>query len=328
MSEVSPRPEINTLYKEAKPQLLSSLTILEKSVNDILKGKVKDFYITSRIKSLRSILKNVRKYESKYNWDHIRDLIGIRIICSTQADCELVVSLINDSNLNITRTIIKGGPVDGLFYAGTHLLVKVEYEENDQLRSIKGEIQIRTRAQDAWSVVEHKLVYKSDEVPLPETLRRKINRLSALVEMFDDDVQEVFSARRDLDMYKPALAFEYLESKYEILTGESLETVPDLSLIKTVLRSYPSIDLGEFEILVANFCQENSNWLPEIIANHSPEADTYVDSKDWLFSQPEILSILERAQNKPFLLVSAIKDSDLEDVVRNCCISANRTLPN
>ena len=56
--------------------------------------------------------------------------------------------------------------------------------ESVRYAGIQFELQIRTIIQDAWSVLDHKIKYKKS---IPQSLKRRINRLSALFEIADDE---------------------------------------------------------------------------------------------------------------------------------------------
>ena len=59
-----------------------------------------------------------------------------------------------------------------------------EIPEAAKFKNIKIELQIRTVIQDAWSILDHKIKYKKS---IPQNLKRRINRLSALFEIADDE---------------------------------------------------------------------------------------------------------------------------------------------
>jgi ppGpp synthetase/RelA/SpoT-type nucleotidyltranferase len=54
----------------------------------------------------------------------------------------------------------------------------------NRFKHLKIELQIRTVIQDAWSILDHKIKYKNS---IPQNLKRRINRLSALFEIADDE---------------------------------------------------------------------------------------------------------------------------------------------
>ena len=63
--------------------------------------------------------------------------------------------------------------------------VLVEYA---RFRDLSFELQIRTTVQDSWSVLDHKIKYKRN---IPDSLRRRINRLAALFELADQEFVDI-----------------------------------------------------------------------------------------------------------------------------------------
>lgn len=314
-------------YREAKPFLDDALEYFKKEVRKLISGKVTDHYVTGRVKTARSLIRKMREDPSHpRSWVSIRDKVGIRVICSSESDCKKVDSLIRTSTWVVLDRKVKKDKSDKLFYPGRHLIVESSDASDHEGHAIPCEIQIRTRAQDAWSVVSHRLLYKGVVEP-PERMKRVIQRLTVVVEMFDEDVQRMFNKRKRLRMYRTALALECVDHQYQNLTGESSEGFPSLAILEIILKAYSAEELPHFEQLIEGYCAIHASRVSELILAHAPVSTTYVDSRDWLYSQPEILPILERASSKPYLLVNAVKDTELEDVVRKSCISAGVVLP-
>lgn len=315
------------LYREAKPFLDSARLYFEAEVRKLISGKVSDQYVTGRVKTARSLIRKLReKPGHPRSWSSITDKVGVRVICSTQADCKEVDYLIRASSLRLVKRKVMRGKPEELFYPGTHLIVEADTVVDHEGNAIPCEIQVRTRAQDAWSVVSHKLLYKGVITP-PKRMQRVIKRLTVVVEMFDEDVQRMFVQRRRLRMYNTAIALEYIDRQYENLTGEPAEGFPNLAIMTILLNAYSKEELGNFEHLLEEFCKREKVRVSELIVSHGPSSQDYVDSRDWLYSQPEILSVLERASTRPYLLLNAVQETDLEDVVRKSCISAGIVLP-
>lgn len=312
------------LYRAAKPHLDAALESYLTEVRAVVDATVSDALVHGRVKSARSLIRKLRKDPSNpRTWESISDKVGIRVICATRADCKAVDGALRSRWPDSDREVKKGA-VDRLYYPGIHLSVTEEGFHDHEGSSLPCEIQIRTRAQDAWSVVSHKLLYKGVIEP-PARMQRMIHRLTVVVEMFDDDVHRLFRKRRRLPMYEAALTLEALEGEYEAVTGEPVDGSPDLSIVSTLLQAYESP--SEARKAVADYCLSERDDVADLLLRHLPEADTYVDSRDWLFTQPEVLLVLERSNAKPFLLAHAIENTDLEDVVRKVCISAERPLP-
>jgi hypothetical protein len=85
-------------------------------------------------------------------------------------------------------------------YSSIHLICKLGGTERGKLTEfvdlsdIKFEIQVRTILQEAWSEMDHRLVYKS-KIAAPPDIRRLITRLSIALESADANFQEIFDKR-------------------------------------------------------------------------------------------------------------------------------------
>lgn len=128
--------------------------------------------IRTRIKSMDSILKKIRRKNIPLNMDdieeQIRDIAGVRVICSfiediyMLADCFLAQ---DDITLIEIKDYIKNPKPSG--YRSLHLIVEVPIFLMDEKRPMKVEVQIRTLAMDLWASQEHKLRYKKN-IPADE----------------------------------------------------------------------------------------------------------------------------------------------------------------
>jgi hypothetical protein len=85
------------------------------------------------------------------------------------------------------------------------------------------EIQIRTLAQHIWAVASHELQYKQ-EASVPQTIRRSISRVSALLETVDLEFERTLSER---DQYLEELKKEIPD---ELLNVDLLKKVLDKHL--------------------------------------------------------------------------------------------------
>lgn len=327
MSEATPELDPGTLYRMSRESFDVALRHYKSEVRRVLTGTLAtDFYVLGRVKSARSLIRKLREDPTNPRvWSSVTDKVGVRVICSTKADCRMADELLQDTGWSVVKHIVKSGRPDQLFYPGTHLIVADSAILDPTGSVVPCEIQIRTRAQDAWSVISHKLSYKGLVRP-PRKMQRLIQRLTIVMEMFDDEVHRLFKKRAQLPMYRTAIALEFMEDKYEGLTGDVRGETSDLTMVQTLLRAYPGADLENFESIVGAYC-DSSQSLAQLLEDHQPATEIYVDARDWLFSQPEILAVLERGTNKPYLLLDAITNTDLEDIVRRSCGAAGIFLP-
>ena len=123
--------------------------------------------IKSRIKSTESIIKKVRNKNIPLTLDsienNIRDIAGIRVVCSFQDDIYLLAEcLLNQDDITLIekKDYIKNPKPSG--YRSLHLIVEVPIFLQDGKKLMKVEVQLRTIAMDFWASLEHKLRYKKN----------------------------------------------------------------------------------------------------------------------------------------------------------------------
>lgn len=284
-----------------------------------------EHYVTSRVKTARSLIRKLSKTPGvSREWGSITDKVGVRVVCSTKRDCKAARRALEAHGWESCVTEVKTGKADKLFYAGTHVTVDDGVSKDSLGGAILCEVQIRTRSQDAWSVVSHKLLYKGLVKP-PRRVVRVINRLTAVVEIFDDEVQRMFKKRESLPAYELARAVEYLDDRYEALLGEPGGAPTDLDIITVLWAAYEESERARFAELIGEYLDEEPD-LGVRLREHQPNSASYVDSRDWLSTQPEVIAVLERAKHRESLLVDAIRDTDLEDIVRKTCSAFNIVL--
>ena len=124
-------------------------------------------YTKSRIKTPESIVKKLKRhgYESTIEnmVNHVKDIAGIRIVCSFTSDIYLLSEMIgkqNDLTVVSVKDYIKHPKASG--YRSLHLVVKVPVFQSTGPVDVPVEIQIRTIGMDMWASLEHKLRYKTN----------------------------------------------------------------------------------------------------------------------------------------------------------------------
>ena len=128
-------------------------------------------HVSTRIKSPKSIMRKIEHRNLAWTIpeieDKIRDIAGVRIVCSFEEDIYRVAELItNQRDIQVIeiKDYIKNPKRNG--YRSLHLIIKVPVFLTDSVRDVFVEIQIRTIAMDFWASLEHKIYYKYNrEVP-------------------------------------------------------------------------------------------------------------------------------------------------------------------
>lgn len=121
----------------------------------------------SRVKSMESIMKKVQKKGLPLSVEsieeNIRDIAGIRVICSFEEDVFRIAKYFlaqDDITLIEKKDYINSPKPNG--YRSLHLIVQVPIFTEFGRKDVYVEVQIRTIAMDFWASLEHKLRYKKN----------------------------------------------------------------------------------------------------------------------------------------------------------------------
>lgn len=152
-------------------------------------------HIKSRIKSEQSALKKLDKKGLEYSveniFNHVHDMIGIRIVCSFLSDVYDIVNMIKNSpqlRLKEEKDYIKYPKDTG--YISYHLIVLVPIYLNENTEYIEAEIQIRTVAMDFWASLDHKIQYKYPK-ELPDHVKEELYQCSLTIKELDNRMNQL-----------------------------------------------------------------------------------------------------------------------------------------
>lgn len=128
-------------------------------------------HVRSRLKSIDSLVAKMTRIGCEPTIpavrERIRDIAGIRIVCSFVSDVYWIASRLQrqpDLTVLETEDYIRDPKPNG--YRSLHLSVEVPVFLSEHTEHIPIELQIRTIGMDFWASIEHKLSYKYDgELP-------------------------------------------------------------------------------------------------------------------------------------------------------------------
>lgn len=176
------------LYNSALKEVGTKLEILNDEFVHVHKYNPIE-YIKSRIKTPESIVKKLRKsgYDSSIGnmVEYVKDIAGIRIVCSFTSDIYRLAEMIgkqNDLTVISVKDYIKHPKESG--YKSYHMIVSVPIFLSDRVVDTKVEIQIRTIAMDFWASLEHKIYYKF-EGHAPDYISRDLRECAGIVAKLD-----------------------------------------------------------------------------------------------------------------------------------------------
>jgi len=161
--------------KEEYEKLHSKYSLMCNAVESILISRSNSINIMhpvfeKRVKSYESIInKIIKKGENKDvvldPFVRFKDLAGVRVICYFSKDAKDVCKIIKESNdFNIIQPKRKR---EAYGYDAEHFIVtlkgnRTRLVEYQKLKNIKCEIQVKTIFSHAWSQLDHRLIYKSE----------------------------------------------------------------------------------------------------------------------------------------------------------------------
>jgi ppGpp synthetase/RelA/SpoT-type nucleotidyltranferase len=260
------------------------------------------YSVEARAKDVASLLKKVLRKSYSAPYDEIDDKAGIRVI-ATFADDVPVVEQVIRARFEVQKYENKtlGLEYHELGYLGVHFAVTLRDADlaDVRWRDLIAEIQIHTRAQNCWADVSHRLLYKPAQ-ETPVEIKRRIYRLMALIELFDETVQE---ARRTIAMLPGAPetgVLAELEQHFYQFVARPYDRELSLDIVKALEGLYDSQEREGFGDMIRSFVERNHEKLEEIF-------NAYRDDErgNPLLFQPEALIVFERLEHDPFRLRAA-----------------------
>jgi len=157
--------------------------------------------IEGRVKTLESShAKVARKALKLGRLLDLTDLVGIRVIVLYCREIEKVRRLVQTHFDVLAQEDTAERLGEAQFgYQSLHLVVQLRKDwltlpSFDGLGDFKIELQVRTLSQHIWAAASHELQYKKEQ-NIPLTIQRSINRVSALLETVDLELERVLSER-------------------------------------------------------------------------------------------------------------------------------------
>lgn len=191
--------DIKNEYAELKDEYEDFLKEVKRIVEKLLfRNNIPiAFDISARIKSLISIEEKLfsNRFSIKKSITELNDLVGLRIVLLFPEYKEKVIELLCNEFKPLNDPSKTQQKPDKFGYSSVHLILGVKDEwlktpdwKNHSNRKI--EIQIRTLSEHTWAEVSHTLFYKREE-NIPHIINRDLYRLSALLEVVDEKLQNI-----------------------------------------------------------------------------------------------------------------------------------------
>ena len=174
-------------------------------------GGIEVASIEKRTKSLESLKGKIERGDKagKYNFlQDITDLSGIRVIAFLKEDCKKLSALLREAFVvDLDNSIDKEDEIDPdrFGYQSIHLILsykddRLNLPEFKRFAGLKFEVQVKTLLQHTWSAIDWKLRYKRRS-EAPKKLRRRLFRISALLDAADDELSYVYEQVSNIKSY-------------------------------------------------------------------------------------------------------------------------------
>lgn len=188
-------------YKFALDEVSTKLTILNEELQFVQHYNPIE-HVKTRIKSPESIVEKLQRKGLEVSKEnaaaHIRDIAGVRVICSFSTDVYRVYEMIRrqgDVKVLEMKDYIKNPKPNG--YQSLHLIIEIPVFLSERIEHVNVEIQIRTIAMDFWASLEHKIYYQFHE-DMPISIRDELKETADMIAVLDkrmlnlkDEVQRI-----------------------------------------------------------------------------------------------------------------------------------------
>ncbi|XOQ46635.1 MAG: GTP pyrophosphokinase YwaC [Thermocaproicibacter melissae] len=123
--------------------------------------------------------------------ENIRDIAGVRIICSFISDIYRLSDMLkNHRDITVVeiKDYIKNPKPNG--YKSLHMILQIPISMSDRVDNVYVELQIRTIAMDFWASLEHKIYYKYDKA-VPVKLMEDLKEAAQSVSQLDEKMEAI-----------------------------------------------------------------------------------------------------------------------------------------
>lgn len=160
---------------------------------------VKFHTIDYRVKTEESATQKIENDPDKYaSFEDLHDLLGVRITCYINDDVKEAAKVFDkefETDPKKSRDMGSELPTKQFGYRSVHRVgwlnedraKLAEYNQFEQPKRLRFEVQIRTVLQHAWAEIEHDLGYKWDSPP--EKFSRRFSMLAGVLELVDLEFQ-------------------------------------------------------------------------------------------------------------------------------------------
>jgi ppGpp synthetase/RelA/SpoT-type nucleotidyltranferase len=289
--------------EEVRKTWINEIPIYERFVEHVVRILRDEFRnpgidIYGRAKEIDSLLKKLILKPNK-TYETLTDKAGVRVIVKFTEEVDIVGKFIERRFTNHEkddkRVDLK---IDQVGYQGIHYDIKLNDDEakNTEFAGMWAEVQVRTLAQHLWSDMSHELGYKPG-LKVPDPMLRRLNRLSALVEVADDEFARLHNAIREMPEYDTHKILGLLDSQFYKFAAVEYDKELSLHTIDAFKHLYGAGGLAEQQERFEEFCRQKAQKLSHIFDTNSG-----VTTRPIFLFQPESLMIFQLLDEDKFRL--------------------------
>lgn len=310
--------EARDRFEREQPRYRRAADAVAEEIKEVARSIGVTVRASGREKSLDSFVKKALSKPYARPWEQTTDKAGARGVVSDPSQLYPLVEALEASwsgRLLGERQDKRFELDDNVFdYSGIHLQVVAPLEDGDT-EPIQCEVQVRTAAQDAWSILSHQFLYKP-VVAVPPATRRAMFRLVALVEVFDEEVQRVVTATLADPDYPQARLLQDAERVFYGLTHWDYNRALSEVVLTAAVHAVPEAERHTYGDRLEQFVREHRERLIELYGDYAPGTDLGRLSRYALVTQPESLVLFERVENAEHLLLHAVNEFGGPDLRR------------
>jgi ppGpp synthetase/RelA/SpoT-type nucleotidyltranferase len=315
--------EIRRRWLEERPRYGEYGRLIEQRLSAALKAKGIWFEISSRPKTIESLIKKLIK-KPRHSFESIPDKIGVRVIVRYRSDLDVVIQIVTET-LHCGPIDPKARENDSVGYLSIHVdLVRLKESDPEQRRfpvnDFWAELQLRTQAQHLWSEMSHDSIYKNDRtiLLLSDDIKRRVNLMAGQIEIADREFDRLAG---ETSSPREAEVLRFLEPFYYRLASAKYDVELSLIILRILLPLFRE-ELPAIRDRISSFLENHATFLRNRYALAQEEDATPVSP---LFFQPEALLIYELLSDDEIGLRKAwqaeLPPKELESLARDLGIS-------
>lgn len=307
-------------YKQEESYLRAALEKWTENIESLARSIDSSVYVAGRVKKLQSLLYKAYKKdpESPREWDSFGDIVALKAVFPTTVGAEDFSDLLtehSEQNL-ISCDLDRRRPApNALEYSADQFNLRDPSICDSTGNGIEVEVQVRTVANDAWYMVDHRLRYKN-RTDLPDDLKRRVLRLIALAEIFDSEVSSLVKDVHAFESESIDGLYNDIQHVYNQFTNSYATRSRPENLLETLLEAYKDEEKLNLVPRIMDFVESQGEKIRSVMSRHTRGAEDYLEKYDWLYGEPEALLIADLAR-RPRMLYDRVANSDYEAIILN-----------